>query len=66
MLCMETADTLKKLLQLRAELLAILRAPDANRRLRRGLLLRRTVASEPLPPNSLSRETPDEIPQSRA
>ena len=42
-----TSETLK-LLQLRSELLAILRGPDADREIQRWLLLRRTLASAPV------------------
>ena len=36
-----------QLLQLRAELLAILRGPDAHRRLQRWLMLHRSLAMKP-------------------
>jgi hypothetical protein len=36
-----------QLLQLRAELLAILRGPDADRRLQRWLMLHRSLAMKP-------------------
>jgi hypothetical protein len=36
-----------QILRLRAELLAILRGPDADRRLKRWLMLRRSIAMRP-------------------